>query len=235
MSDLFVLAADFIDRVANPGYGIRVNEDYSLALSTLLGSEDRAVETLLSQQVKSLYNPDALTPHGWLWLMAWARSSSVDLNNRMLLAVVLRWPIVFVQVPAIELATRRKKWRRRKRVSSLASFGHPWLRDLLKVCVEWRDYGHDEGDGTRRAADDQTLAPLHPGLAQSILVALLQLGNELSLDAAATLLNHSWPGQTALLASYEMLLTGLDPETRSVWELRLGKGRRDQNRPTERA
>jgi hypothetical protein len=57
--------------------------------------------------------------------------------------------------------------------------------------------------------------------AESVLVALLQLGREITLDAASSLLHHRWEGQTKLLQFYRLLWEGLDEETQKAWEIRL--------------
>lgn len=70
MSAVFPLASEFIDRMANPAHGIRVNEEYSLRFAKLLSSEEFAL--LLRREASRLKDPDDLTAHGWLWLLGWA-------------------------------------------------------------------------------------------------------------------------------------------------------------------
>ena len=52
---------------------------------------------------------------------------------------------------------------------------------------------------------------------QSVLVAFLQAGSPVALDAAAALLRHRWEGQRELANFFSVLLEAFDPETRGAW------------------
>ncbi len=57
--------------------------------------------------------------------------------------------------------------------------------------------------------------------AETILVALLQVGSEIAIDAARTLLNHHWRGEEMLKDFYFRLKAGLEEETQQAWDSRL--------------
>ena len=203
MSDVLTLASDFIDKMSNPAHGIHVNEDYSLRFASLLESE--GFEGLLRREATRLNNKNTLTPNGWLWLLGWARSKDVALDDTLLLDLSEYWSSISMQVSTIEIATRNTIWSRRQRISSLEEFEHPWLAQLLQRCTTVADEDNIETNNIRARN------------AQNILVALLQVGSDLTLDAATTLLHHRWPGQRALLEFFWRLVDGLDDETQDVW------------------
>jgi len=225
MSALLTLASDFIERMANPAYGIRVNEDHALRFATLLNSE--GFVSLLQEEAKQLHSTDSLTPHGWLWLLTWARSQGDQLNGELLLNLADTWSSVFMQASVIDAATmdidelisqkRRRNLEfstapddeRRIRPIPLDDIGHPFLRSLLHHVTHVA-----EGDTDREEIRTQR--------AENTLVALLQIDREVTLKAASSLLHHDWRGQQALLEFYRMVRAGLDDETQQIWDSRLG-------------
>lgn len=82
MSGLLTLARDYIERMANPVYGLVTNEDYSLRFAHLLGSE--GFEDTFREEIRSVRDTEALTSNGWLWLIEWARSRRVDVQEELL-------------------------------------------------------------------------------------------------------------------------------------------------------
>lgn len=203
MSDVLTLASDFIDKMSNPAHGIHVNEDYALRFASLLASEE--FESLLQREVARLDDINTLTPYGWLWLLGWARSRDVTLDDTLLLELTEYWSSISMQVSTIEIATRNAIWSRHERTMSLQEFEHPWLAQLLRRCTIVSDEDNIEINNIRARN------------AQNILVALLQVGSDLTLDAATTLLHHRWLGQPALLDFFWRLIDGLDNETQDVW------------------
>lgn len=207
MSQVLALASDFIERMSNPTYGISVNEDYSLRFAALLSS--KGFDDLLRREIAQLRDPETLSPHSWLWLLSWARSKEISLDEKLLLHLTENLSSIFMQVATIDLATRRTDWMRRKSVASLQEFDHPWLSKLLRRCTEIhgkQDTKHVHVD-TRRS--------------ETVLIALMQVGSDITLDAASTLLNHPWIGQSVLLQFFWSLCNELDDETRDTWVSRL--------------
>ena len=53
------------------------------------------------------------------------------------------------------------------------------------------------------------------------VIALMQDGREITLDAASTLLNHHWIGQSRLVQFFWSIWDELDDETQRLWVSRL--------------
>jgi|KBSMisStaDraftv2_1062788.scaffolds.fasta_scaffold126384_2 hypothetical protein len=134
MSGLLALASDFIERMTNPVYGVHVNEDYGLRFAALMETDNfRAV---LSKEVSELKSTDALTSHGWIWLLSWALSQSLDLDQHLLLNLARRWSNPFMQIPVIDLATIQAERMEEASESMtpaprIETLNHDFLRNLL--------------------------------------------------------------------------------------------------------
>jgi hypothetical protein len=215
MSRVLALASDFIERMSNPAYGVRVNEDYSMRFADLLSSEGFA--DLLSSEIEELKDPDTLSPHGWLWLLSWARSRKIRLDGKLMLDLTESLSSVFMQVATIDLATQQADWGRRETVAPLNEFDHRWMSKLLRRCTE----GHGEKDMKYDHVDTRR--------SENTLIALMQVGSDITLDAASTLLNHHWPGQYSLVRFFWSLCGELDHETREVWISRLRPPKKPSN------
>jgi hypothetical protein len=221
MNALLTLASEFIERMSNPAYGVLVNEDYAIRFAEVLDSEGSTFERTLKREAKSLTSTDALTAHGWMWLLSWARSRRLTLSNKLLLEITDKWTSVPMQSLAIEIATQTARWRQKAHVPSIYEFEHPFLRELLRRAVEPR---RDESRDQVRIKDETPqLREIRTDRAESTLVALINVESNITLDAAAALLNHPWEGQHTLLFFYEYLQAGLDPETQKEWSKRLNR------------
>ena len=116
MSHVLALASEFIERMSNPAYGIKENEDYALRFGTLFKSE--GFEDMLREEIAQINDTKILSPHGWLWLLSWARSKNVSLNDSLLLDLCKSQSSVFMQVLTIDVATRKSKWRQNQKGAS---------------------------------------------------------------------------------------------------------------------
>lgn len=224
MSRFLTLASDFIERMTNPAFGIRVNEEHALRFATVLESEGG--RSFLENEAKQLFSSDSLTAHGWMWLLTWARSVQIELDEKLLLSLADTWSSVFMQTLVIDVATMnvdelapRERVRRldvppdsfehRLRPIGLSNISHFFLRTLLqRVTYVGEVESRNETVPTQRA--------------ENTLVALLQIDRDVTLAAARSLLHHSWQGKSALLEFYRTLREGLDDDIREVWDDRLG-------------
>jgi hypothetical protein len=209
MSDLLTLARDYIDRMANPVYGIATNEDYAIRFAKLFESE--GFEAQIRAEIRTLRSRDALTSYGWLWLIGWAKSRRIDLNEELLVELFEQWSGVFVRSAIIDLATQSAEYEsqgRRKR--SLLEFPNRFLAQIMRLATE--------GEEEDRPLDEQRRST---GRAESVLIALLQVDKPITLDAASALLQYEWWGREQLLEYFWALSDTLDAETRSVWIERL--------------
>jgi hypothetical protein len=204
MSQILQMASEFIERMSNPAYGIQENESYTMHFGSLLASE--GFDSALGREISEIKDPNCLTPHGWLWLLNWVRSKEISLDDNLLMHLSETFSNVFMQVLVIDVATRHTTWERKNSISHLHEFPHPWLRKLLRRCVE-------------KSNDDQGVEHeyIETRRSETILVALMQVGGAINLDAASTLLNHRWAGQPRLVEFFWSLCNELDEETRDEW------------------
>jgi hypothetical protein len=213
MSTMLTLAAEFLDRMTNPSYGPAINEDYSLRFAVLMSAENS--DKSLDEEIGLLENVNTLGPYVWLWIINRARSRDIILSEDLLLHLTGRWPDVFIQAPVIDLATRNAEWSSPENVVSIKSFGHPWLSRLLQQCT-----------GYRNDVADRSMFTLSRR-AELSLISLLQVGKGITLDAASTLLNHSWEGRSHLVEFFWYRWDQLDEETQVIWQSRLHPPNRD--------
>jgi hypothetical protein len=233
MSDLLFLARDYIERMANPVYGTSTNEDYALKFGTLLIKE--GFEARLNEEIRSLTDRDTLTSYGWLWLFRWARSRDIDLREELLVDLYDEWSSVFVRAEIVDLATRRFDYTEKSNVRlSVDEFPNPFLSKIMSQATRYPEVEktrHLEAEDWR--SDEQRAAEHRPpstALAESTLVALIQVGTPLTIDAARVLLWHKWEGQEQLLRSFWAIYERLDPETHDVWTKHLDPPQPEQSR-----
>lgn len=205
MNSFLTLARDYIERMSNPAYGLVVNEDYSQRFGSLLNSEN--FKGLMMHEVRQLQEVDELTPHGWSWLLAWATSNNIGLNNDLLFHLFLDSTNVFMKSMVILAATsdleRRGEYKQKYE-------HHQTSADVFLSRIV--DYATGE-----RWTSNEEFIPGKFNLAEVTLVALLQADTNASLKAAGALLRRDWQGHSALANYFETLTNNLDAETRQVW------------------
>lgn len=211
MSSLLELAADFLDRMTNPAFGADANEEYTLRFSALLSGD--AGERLRSEAAQ-LQSADALTPHAWAWLLRWAKSNQVPLGGPLLVDLCERWESAAFKAIVIDAGTGRRAARGRN--VGVADFPDPWLRTVLVRATRptSTEDTHDHDSPLR-------VSSRHSRHAQSLLMALLLVETDVTLDAASSLLREDWHGRNDLLRYFWGRADALDPETREVWRERL--------------
>ena len=209
MSQVLALASEFIERMSNPAYGIIENEDYAMRFGALLKSE--GFEKMLGHEVALMRNPDSLSPHGWLWLLGWARSKAIDPDEGLLMHLSESLSSVFMQVSVIEVATRAAKWEPQGNEVPIEDFQHQWLSRLMLGCITFQDK-------QRKSKSD---AHIDTRRAEVILVALMQVGSDVTLDAARSFLHHHWAGHNMLVKFFWSLCDELDEDTKKEWVSRL--------------
>ena len=215
MSHVLALASDFIERMANPAYGIKDNEDYAMRFGKLLQSE--GFESMLREEVAQIRNIELLSPHGWIWLLSWARSKNLSLDNSLLLDLCKSQSSVFMQVLTIDVATRQTKSKENQKNVSFEAFEHSWLSKLMYWCTD----GHIEKQSEFEHIDTRR--------SEMILVALMQVGSDVTLNAACTLLHHQWAGHNALVKFFWSLSDEWDDETQSKWISRMNMPKRNSD------
>jgi hypothetical protein len=222
MSGLLALARDYIERMANPVYGFSTNEEYSQRFGELVETE--GFDQSLRGEVETLRDTDTLTSNGWLWLLGWARSRRIRLNEDLLLTLFEQWASVPARCAIIELATmgvERDLWTS----FSIQEFPDSFLAQLLRRSVAIN--GNNLGEMPTRAP---SLPTAH---AENLLIVLMQVGTPLTVAAASALLRHQWRGHEALFNFALVLADSVDTETRRVWsdQLRVDLFRTGEERP----
>lgn len=232
MSDFLFLASDYIERMANPVYGTSTNEDYALKFATLLSKE--GFEARLNEEISTLTDRDTLTSYGWLWLFGWARSKDLDLKEDLLVDLYEEWSSEFVRAEIVDLATRNVDYPEKPNISlSIEEFPNRFLSRIMSQATrrpEVEETRHPEAED--RASFEEQPGPQarSTALAESTLVALIQVGTPITIDAARVLLWHKWEGQEQLLQSFWAIYEALDPETHDVWAKHLDPPEREQSR-----
>lgn len=212
MSDLLILARDYLDRMANPIYGFATNEDYSLRFAGLLSRE--GFQGSLSEGIQQLREPADLTSYGWLWIIGWARSQHIDLSEELLVKLFEQWSSVFARCAIVDLATYDTEFEPSVKFS-LEEFPNRFLAMILRGATEVREEHRREDHLPRKEPTSWAER------AQDVLVVLLQVGTPITLGAASALLGHQWEGHEQLFEFLVGLASSLDEETRAEWSTRL--------------
>jgi hypothetical protein len=220
MSELLVLASDYIEHMANPQYGTAVNEDYANRFAVLLQSKE--FEAQLDKEIEELEDRGTLSSHGWLWLLERAKSRKLRLREKLLLELFQHWPNVFIRSDIVDVATQSAEPPVSNLVTySLSEFPNRFLRQILTLATRSSLENADRDSPLSDEKPGVTTAESSGAFAESTLFALLQVGRPLTLDAATVLLKHRWPGQERLLESFRAVYNSLERETQRVWVQRL--------------
>jgi hypothetical protein len=206
MNSLIQLAVDFLERMANPVYGAQVNEQAALEFAVIFDEEMRE---RFRYEAGQLRTPDALTSYGWTWLLNWAASEGVQLNADLLVELCETWESASFKAAVINAGTIGEDYSPQP-TRNLEEFPDPWLRQLLGRAVH------------RTRTDDQAEQGQRPSRhAESLLVALILVERESTLDAASVLLNHEWDEAESVLRFFWNRMELLDQETEQEWRDRL--------------
>jgi hypothetical protein len=215
MSNLLSLARDYIDRMSNPSYGFATNEDYSLRFAQLLGAEE--FEASLHKEISGLRDKEALTSNGWLWLIRWARSRQIEMQEDLLVELFEEWSSVPARCAIVDLATYRSELQKPDLTLGdfpLGNFPDQFLNRIMQGATETRK---GQRDDRSRPEPERLTARV-----EDVLVVFLQVGSPLTLAAASALLRHRWQGHEQLTEYLRVLASTLDAETRDVWSKQLG-------------
>jgi hypothetical protein len=219
MSDILVLARDFIERMANPAYGVATNEEYSLQFASLL--QRKGFEERLLQEIQEAQDRDALTSHGWLWLVGWAKSRSVQLPTGLLVELFEEWSDLFVKANVLDLATRNAVYRAPIKFDlSIGEFPNEFLRRVMLSAIRIeREESGDFEEGFDESANEHERREAVPemGRAESLLISLLQVGRPITLAAASSFLRHEWQGQRHMQSFFWLLYDRLDGDSQAAW------------------
>ena len=220
MSEILTLARDYIERMANPVYGSSVNEEYSIRFASLLSLD--GFESRLNEEISSLEDRNTLTSYGWLWLLEWAKSRRITLNEELLVGLFEEWSSVFVRSDIVDVATQRAEAPGGNvRNFSVKEFPNRFLTRIMVRATE-RPEERERSDSQRFHEDNRKRENVpSTAMAESALISFMQVGRPITLDAAAVLLRDEWQGQEHLLRYFWAKLDSIDEETRANWIKRL--------------
>ncbi len=196
MSDFLALGREYIDKMANPAHGLAVNEEYSIHFARLLRSEE--FEFRLREEIEQLRDRTTLTSYGWLWLLGWAKSKQIRLSEELLFRLFTEWSSVFMRCAVVDAATEEHTGRRGE---------NAFLTHVVATATQ--DIALERGSEQQRETSI--------GMAESLLIALLQVGKPVTIDTASHLLWREWKGQEQLIEFYWSVWETLDEETQQVW------------------
>jgi hypothetical protein len=205
------LAADFIDRLANPVHGIAVNESYGARLGELIAADPELTAALAGGHLEAA-DATAMSTPSWLWYLAWRRSSGLALPPESFMdALFDRTTDTVVRLKLVELAATDPTVSSRERAANLEDLPDSWLKSRL-----------------RRLAAGESEAPFRE--AQELTVMLLQIGSPFALESLKAFLAGDGRVQRQARADADQTLTVLAANNRQVlasWRESLGLFRSD--------
>jgi hypothetical protein len=220
MSEILILARDYIERMANPVYGSSVNEEYSIRFATLLSLD--GFESRLNEEISGLKDRNTLTSYGWLWLLEWAKSRQISLDEELLVGLFEEWSSVFVRSDIVDVATQRSdEVSGNFRNFSVKEFPSTFLSRIMVRATRLPE--EVERQESQKFPEENRKRETVPStaMAESALISFMQVGRPITLDASAVLLRDEWQGQQHLLRYFWAKLDSIDEETRANWIKRL--------------
>lgn len=217
MNAELAMAADFLERIADPRQGREVNEAYELRLGVLMDGDPAAASRLANAELtpQDLGN---MSIHGWMWYLNWRGELSdgppaTEFLDSMFDA---SWePVVRLAVVRAVVTHRRSRERlASRRGYDLREFPLDWLRRRLVAAVSDRD-----------SVGAPDIEP-----AWELATYLLQLGDDVSIHSVRLLLGEQWSGAAVLRARVRSLVErpGLDPGRVQEWLAGLGLADHDR-------
>jgi hypothetical protein len=220
MNALMGLIADFVERLADPGFGRQVNEAYNFRIGVLLDNDENMSAQLANTDLGADDVP-SLSFASWLWYLRWRMLHGGPLPGDDFLTglydatiePIVRFRVVDTVVVQFrrDLGTAELTGQRWRRLSDLPD---SWLRRRMESIIGGRQEHEDEATGAeqaRRLAREQ---------AWELAAYLLQLGDDVSLAILGALLSEQWDGASDLVARVEAVLARPGLERDAVGRLR---------------
>jgi len=189
----------------------------------------------MAREVRQVRSVSALSPSAWSWLLSWVRTQpEAAVSPAVLLELCEQWESTTFKAEVIRTALghpdrllSRDNYDRGQ--TSIDSLPSDWLRDVLVRSVRQEppavpDSGPEETPDETEGElghTDRAGPTLHSRHAYTLLMALILVETEESLDAAAALLQHPWSGHNSLVSAFWSRANALEQETREVWIERL--------------
>lgn len=210
---LLALAAAHLERVGNPMFGRRANDDAVMEFAEILADEETTDR--FRREIALLDDVSLFGAYGWLWLIGWCKANDAELPTRLVLDLIEQWDATAFKAEALELIAPRVDLT--ANATSIEEFPHDALRELLRRVVAAREA---EGDDPEPSDHRDT----HGHNAETTLFALIAVDRPLTDAAARVLVAHDWSGRGALRSAVMGRIEMLDDDTRQVWLEGLGLG-----------
>lgn len=226
MKGFLGLASDFIEKMANPAFGVQINESYSLRLAQLLADDKEASMALTHMSDLDGQDLNLLTTDGWLWLLGWMKSHGNRPPDNFLHSLFDTTNYLALRLRVVETVTATvnreamERWRETR--FDVYEFPESWLRTRMRraVAVRMPEDRRERGDDAW--LPEQTSVVTAVAESFELATLLLQVGDETAIMAARSLLAHRWIGAESLQSNIIRLFGGLDEETRREWLSMLG-------------
>ena len=221
MNGLLGLAADFLDRVANPAHGPAVNEAYGHRLEELLEGDDHLASTLMNLDLEH-GDVGTLSVDGWMWYLPWRARRARLPSDEFLDALYDRTPEPIVRLRILASVVSHPDIIETIRVDHraqpipISELRPSWLQHRLQLAVARFD---------RHGNDHQV--DVDPGAALELALYLLQLGDQVSIEALRSLIAEPSASQLAIaeVVGQTLLAAELDEDTLGEWRSHLGLDR----------
>jgi hypothetical protein len=198
MNDILGLAAEFIDRLANPSYGAEINEAYAARLDELLRRYPSLATNLVDESL-SADDVDLLSTASWLWYLGWCHDHGPLPSIEFLDALYEESDDPVIRLFVVEaVATHpsiveQYQGLDERAPDDLEELPRTWLSDRLLGLVT----GSSEPDHRERDQDDRLAEALE------FTTSLLQIGNPVALTTLRASLSRDWMGQQRLMNMME--------------------------------
>lgn len=143
MNSSLALASDFIERAANPAFGLDVNEEYALRWAVMRQTAD----PLPNLQINELRPEDieVLSPDAWFWLGSSLTVNDPELPIALVDALFQATADEFYRLRVADMSLRHPSLSKRYTIAprALGEMPSSWARDRLRRLLLDTDFGPD--------------------------------------------------------------------------------------------
>jgi hypothetical protein len=143
MNSSLALASDFIERAANPVFGLDVNEEYALRWEVMRQTAD-PVPNLRINELKP-EDIEVLSPEGWFWLGSSLTANDPELPTALVEALFQSTADEVYRLKVADMSLRHPRLSLRYADARLALREMPssWARDRLQRLLSETEVGPD--------------------------------------------------------------------------------------------
>lgn len=209
---LLTFAAAHLERVSNPAFGRRANEDATMEFAAVLS--DVEATSRFNTEVQLLDDANSFGSYGWQWIVGWCKANNLDLREDLVLDLIDRWDSVAFKAEIFGLLVQSADIDDASD-ATIYEFPQPTLRTILRKATA-DPQPEEEGTETAQSLNADVRS------VETTLLALIAVDHPVTIAAARLLVTHDWYGRgplrDAILARAELL----DVETSQLWLEALG-------------